>query len=808
MTDTPPSQELDFAEISREARRIVDARRAQEVLLQTNPVAQAKNNGNSSTKGRKAIRFSRSTTGCLACRKSKVKCDETVPVCLRCVASQRECHYPADKDGGGSGGGGEQQRKRRRRISSKEDDHALGSGPGSASIQPTFPPAPPISHAVPGPPFPIPQPAPTGPSRAASGEQIHQVTRQRLPSFDIDLSNPFMFPGPSSYLDESVRDDVDEAALSGLLSLDTTVVNSPENTSRLAHLEGPHPFRFSRSPSSVNPLATPTPPITVPFGPMPFSQSSAQILPYTQPRISPTLSSSNPAFSLSDIPIQHRDIANSLLLQRRKNRSNAPTLSSNLRPNLQQNAQPISRALIIETLLSAHANDDLLYEFGPSHRFTSSRDPDMSAGGLTSAPPLPNSLDFLTDAFPSPTALLLFHNFCNNTSRILVTMGDMGPNPLLGLCTPSRLLDVTSPGAAAMRMSMLSASIVHYAYETEQIGDHLSFGSKWAQHRTDLKEMSDKFKRAAVANIVLAAGGEGSEPVDNLLAACTLLCIRDVISADTSWRDNMEFVINLTNRKGGPHVLLRPQEYSFTRRYLLETLALHDVFSHFVTGKGPSLIGGFDPWWFDSVHASNGKSEWESVERSFGVSRGMVDLIARIALLDSRKQRLGLSMKSPAKELRDAADQVHRDCQTFLKELDIWGINLCAIPNHPRVTCGDYIHKYMAIIFILADILEQPPTTPQIDKAVANVLELISEASAMRMSVMLVWPLLIAGAFCLPVRRTKVRELFDALRQDYCEDLEAARQILDEQWRGIDAGQGKRHWIDVMRSIGREVLLI
>jgi hypothetical protein len=42
----------------------------------------------------KRFKFSRSTNGCLACRQQKVKCDETRPMCLRCVAGQKDCEYP------------------------------------------------------------------------------------------------------------------------------------------------------------------------------------------------------------------------------------------------------------------------------------------------------------------------------------------------------------------------------------------------------------------------------------------------------------------------------------------------------------------------------------------------------------------------------------------------------------------------------------------------------------------------------------------------------------------------------------------
>ena len=104
--------------------------------------------------------------------------------------------------------------------------------------------------------------------------------------------------------------------------------------------------------------------------------------------------------------------------------------------------------------------------------------------------------------------------------------------------------------------------------------------------------------------------------------------------------------------------------------------------------------------------------------------------------------------------------------------------------------------------------MEQPTTTPRIIQDVSSILELCSEASAMRMSVMLIWPLLIAGVFALPPTRVKVRELFDVFDPYYCEDIRAARELLEEQWKGIDMGLGKRSWKDVMDITGRKVLLI
>ena len=135
-----------------------------------------------------------------------------------------------------------------------------------------------------------------------------------------------------------------------------------------------------------------------------------------------------------------------------------------------------------------------------------------------------------------------------------------------------------------MRMSMLSTSVAHYAHETEQHILPMDLPLNWTEQKEKLKEMSHRFKKAALANILLAAGSDnGLVQTDNLLAACLLLCIRDVLTADVGWKDNMEFVLNLISKRGGPQAMLKPSEYSFTRRYLLENLATHNVFSELLS---------------------------------------------------------------------------------------------------------------------------------------------------------------------------------------------------------------------------------
>jgi hypothetical protein len=59
----------------------------------------------------------------------------------------------------------------------------------------------------------------------------------------------------------------------------------------------------------------------------------------------------------------------------------------------------------------------------------------------------------------------------------------------------------------------------------------------------------------------------------------TAACPIQVISADPTWRENLDYTIALVNKRGGPQALLREEPGNFTRRYLLESLTAHDVFS-------------------------------------------------------------------------------------------------------------------------------------------------------------------------------------------------------------------------------------
>ena len=88
------------------------------------------------------------------------------------------------------------------------------------------------------------------------------------------------------------------------------------------------------------------------------------------------------------------------------------------------------------------------------------------------------------------------------------------------------------------------------------------------------------------------------------------------------------------DRLGGAEALMKggDQTRMSSFRFFLEQLATRDVFGCMITELPPSILStAFSPWFFEAEAWSRGDDEWESVERMFGISRGMVDVLARVS---------------------------------------------------------------------------------------------------------------------------------------------------------------------------------
>ncbi|ORY27915.1 hypothetical protein BCR39DRAFT_506093 [Naematelia encephala] len=385
------------------------------------------------------------------------------------------------------------------------------------------------------------------------------------------------------------------------------------------------------------------------------------------------------------------NLSKSLLLNRRAGK--IPAGGVVLRPSA---ATPTQTMLaVMETLVSALEPTTPLFEFGPSDWESLEVDPIPNDGRISrflqnipfeSTPDSGN--DKFSKAFPSQLARQLFSFYVTTTSRILITMATHGPNPFLSLTSSIGFFDTSAPENCALRMGMLATSANHYVYVIRS-------APEW-EIRPDppilsvLENIGKRFKMAALSNLTIAASNAQYYMNDDIvLATCLTLINRDVMSADTTWQENLDFAVGLINKRGGPQKMLELAR-SNTRRFLLESLATHE---------------------FESIESSRTSWEWESVERQFGFSRPTVDLVSRIATLYSRKRRLGLSLKTDStstwrrKVMSGVSDHLVTEATLFLTELDIWGNSLRCLPQHPRVNCGDQIYRYTMMIHLLADSL-------------------------------------------------------------------------------------------------------
>jgi hypothetical protein len=244
-------------------------------------------------------------------------------------------------------------------------------------------------------------------------------------------------------------------------------------------------------------------------------------------------------------------------------------------------------------------------------------------------------LDPFMHAFPTASSRNLFQHYVDNTAGIVTALGRSKPveNPFLQVSLPLVLGDTSVPGHAALRFALLATSAVHIL--------HLHGGDGDADLCSRLKKLAIGYTVISQSEIDKERGGKPpgalispKAQLDNdlVLAACVVLLTRDVLSADPTWRANLDFALACVRGRGGAEALLAAEPGNFMRRFVLEQLATHEVFSCFSTGGEPTLLTPHARWWFDVEKSSRTNAEWESVENQFGISRAMVEVIARVRI--------------------------------------------------------------------------------------------------------------------------------------------------------------------------------
>lgn len=320
------------------------------------------------------------------------------------------------------------------------------------------------------------------------------------------------------------------------------------------------------------------------------------------------------------------------------------------------------------------------------------------------------------------------------------------------------------------------------------------------------------------------------------------------MAADEAWHSLLTSVLSLISRLGGAQALLvdSPRDHLSPSRFVLEQLAVRDVFGCMSTELAPSILrDAFTPWFFEAETWSSNENEWESVERMFGMSRGMVDLIARACSLIARVRERGYMLTEhksttgsqistlalrlpprvtakfpqnnntlspvPKQELGEpTADtaailgtgaatpttndgtprlseraELEEQANSLLTELKVWDNSTNFTPFHPRTQYGNIAYRHATKIRLLRIVFGVGSNDPRIDSAARAIIELAKEMLAMYGRIVwLTWPLIIAGFHIPkddPMRQSTV-ELLSEFGPHACFDNRAASQMMEAFW--------------------------
>lgn len=427
---------------------------------------------------------------------------------------------------------------------------------------------------------------------------------------------------------------------------------------------------------------------------------------------------------------------------------------------------------------------------------------------------------FLHSYFPSVDEKLVIHHYINETVRNIVALDVPPTNPWIEWHAPMAFSVPRGSSLAcdALQLAMLSIGAIHLRYLTP---------GGAPPSTTDFARSARARTLAMLRrSIDMSTTNDESEIILGALLSCM---ISSSLAGDDAWQEILTLAASLIDRSGGIEVFLakasRSHQSSF--RFLMEQLATRDVFGCLTTGVAPTFLNtGFSPWWFEVEGWSAADDEWESVERMFGISRAMVDLMARVCTVVAKKRlhsfhlretpilpsgsaqivqdviRVGHSHDSIEDEEHATLEVIAND---LLEEIEVWKSTSHFRRAHPRVQYGNHAHLHAMKIHLLKNGFDVQQEE-RIHEASRTILELCTETVAMFGRVVwMTWPVLMAGLH-LPAHEIQHRQTIRNLLLEFAPhaffDNKLAISLLQEYWSKVDDGVSADWW-SLTRELGR-----
>ncbi|OCF46066.1 hypothetical protein I317_00155 [Kwoniella heveanensis CBS 569] len=420
---------------------------------------------------------------------------------------------------------------------------------------------------------------------------------------------------------------------------------------------------------------------------------------------------------------------------------------------------------------------------------------------------------FLEPYFPTVDERLVIRHYLSKTVHIIIAFESPHRpwNPWLAVHAPLAFkhLPGTNPAADALRAAMLAVGGVHLTYTCNPTDQAAAWRITKSATSKVLKLIEETLTEKNGKPKVLQ-----KENIELVLAALLSCTIASSLAADDAWHHLLSTVLNLIVQLGGAQNILRdaPRDRLSPYRFFMEQLAIRDVFGCMTTELAPSILrDAFTPWFFEAEMWSRTDLEWESVERMFGISRGMVDMIARACSLISSVRSINKSLTEAEPSPHDPVlGPLQHAAQALMAEIKVWDEAENFTPLHPRTQYGNHSYKHAIRIRMLRKVYNVSSDDERVVKSSQAIIELAGEMLALYGKITwLTWPILIAG-FEIPVNhpsRVTALEMLGAFGPHACFDNRTAARMLSDYWMWHDMdGDHVTSW-EVARTLNQRPFL-
>ncbi|PWN49193.1 hypothetical protein IE53DRAFT_159891 [Violaceomyces palustris] len=693
----------------------------------------------------------RSLTGCLTCRKRRVKCDEAKPVCKRCKTANRECCFPEVVSAGNS-----QAHNGKARASSVASPGESVGKEGYAS--------PPVSHK----------------NRTISESTEDGSLSSMLvvsPSSEASLGSTPTTAIISAY----PKDQTSEPSTDRRYHLD--VLNASSDLNLSTSLNSAH--TLSRSTIPHHPLSTTSP-----------SASSSPTFEVADRRESMEASASGP---LSRDPYQHASLAN-----------RPPASIDTGGPGYQHHRQ-LQRCLLPPKLLL-----------------------------------LPLSPSELNPFFPTVEQQSLFRHYIQDVAPQLCVI-PVAPEKNQWIQHHARFALRTPSGQNgyedSLRSALLSIAALDIGYRLANTGETNDLGAS-----SMFLELSSSRRAESLALLraTLALRDKHLQRDDAalLLAIVLGLATRDRLAAHEDWQEALQIAQKAIAELGGPAAFLDYSDRSSL--FLIEQIACFEVLGSLTSDESPTFLQPWDDWWYRLMDSPT-KKENDGVEQTYGLHRGMIDMLARMTRVEATRRELqdqsGTSVilsDEPGKSritrtsLSGISSEVklspeHEETMMWLEataaallaEIPVWA----NMPSNYRDSPPGFemdqqsssanqvavralgpimnqLYVATAEVYMQSVTFAKPATDPCFNKPVSQVLRYCKESIRVGITKGLLLPLSMVSFAAHGPTRDEIKSIFEDLRPYHKFDLRRMEELCIHTWSLVDRGLTPSDWRLFLKSVG------